>query len=179
MNQLIQKISQKYCKTKVPVLKPGYEVRVHQKIKEGNKERVQVFQGMVIKTNSGHGVSHTFTVRKISEGIGVEKTFPIHSPNIVKVDVLRAHKVRRSKLYFLRNLSGKALRLKEVPLKLQHTEFEKKEESKAESIEQTQEKQSESKPEIASDEQAKTTEEGNNEKTVAEKDSATETNKKD
>jgi len=99
-------------------------VKVHQKIKEGNKTRVQVFQGTVIAVNSGHNVDATFTVRKISEGIGVEKVFPIHSPNIVKIEVQRAQKVRRAKLTFLRERSGKALRLKEVPLNLKEKTFE-------------------------------------------------------
>lgn len=118
MTNLAQAFSEKYCKETVPDLRSGYQIRVYQKIKEGNKERIQVFQGMVIKVGSGSGVSKTFTVRKISNGIGVEKIFPIHSPSIVKITVLRSHKVRRANLKFLRNLSGKALRLKEIPLKL-------------------------------------------------------------
>jgi len=125
MSQLIRDFTKKCCKDSVPDLRPGYQVRVHQKIQEGAKTRIQVFQGMVISVNSGHGVSDTFTVRKISEGIGVEKVFPIHSPNITKIEVQRAHKVRRSKLNFLRELSGKALRLKEVPLKLKEKLFDK------------------------------------------------------
>ncbi|MCF7918116.1 50S ribosomal protein L19 [Candidatus Gracilibacteria bacterium] len=126
MDQLLKKISLKSCKSSIPVLRPGYQVRVHQKITEGNKERVQVFQGMVIATGSGEGVGQTFTVRKISEGIGVEKVFPIHAPSIVKIEVQRAHKVRRAKLHFLRDLSGKALRLKEVSFKLVEKEFDTK-----------------------------------------------------
>ena len=138
MSQLIQDFEKKYQKKEVPVLKPGYEVSVHQKIKEGNKERVQLFKGMVIATNPGSGINDTFTVRKISDGIGVEKVFCTHSPNIVKIDVLRAYKVRRAKLFYLRELSGKALRLPEVPLKLETritevpVEAPKKEESAAE-----------------------------------------------
>ncbi|MCF7906143.1 50S ribosomal protein L19 [Candidatus Gracilibacteria bacterium] len=123
MSQLLQQFTEKFCKTSVPDIRPGYQVRVHQKIQEGNKTRVQVFQGMVIATSSGHGVNDTFTVRKVSEGIGVEKVFPIHSPLIVKIDVQRAHKTRRSKLNFLRDLSGKALRLKEIPFQLREKEF--------------------------------------------------------
>ncbi len=125
MSKVIQDFGSQFCKESVPDLKPGFLVAVHQKIKEGNKERVQVFQGTVIKTNAGHGVDSTFTVRKISEGIGVEKIFPIHSPTIVKIDVLRAHKVRRAKLRYLRDLSGKALRMKEIPLKLREKTFAK------------------------------------------------------
>lgn len=133
MDTLIKNFTAKYCKQSVPDVRTGYLVCVHQKIKEGNKERIQKFQGTVIKTNSASGISKSFTVRKISEGIGVEKTFLLHSPNLVKVDVLRAHKVRRSKLYFLRALSGKALRLREVPLKLRElvTETPTKEDKSA------------------------------------------------
>jgi len=123
MSQLVQEFGIRSCKNKVPLLKPGMIVKVHQKIKEGNKERVQVFQGVVIRVGAGHGVGETFTVRKVSEGIGVEKCFLIHSPNVVKIEVIRDQKVRRAKLNFLRELSGKALRLKEVPLNLQHKEF--------------------------------------------------------
>lgn len=119
MSQLIQDFEKKYQKKEVPVIKPGYEVVVHQKINEGNKERVQLFKGMVIATNPGSGINDTFTVRKISDGIGVEKVFCTHSPYIIKIDVLRAYKVRRAKLFYLRNLSGKALRLPEIPLKLE------------------------------------------------------------
>lgn len=124
-SQILQKFGQKFCKDSVPVLRPGMIVKVHQKIKEGNKERIQVFQGTVIRTGSGYGVNETFTVRKISEGIGVEKCYPIHSPNIVKIDVMRAQKVRRSKLNFLRALSGKALRLKEISFTPEVKTFEK------------------------------------------------------
>lgn len=137
MSKLIQDFEKKYHKKEVPVIRPGYEVAVHQKIKEGNKERVQLFKGMVIAVNPGNGLNETFTVRKISDGIGVEKVFCLHSPNIVKIDVLRAYRVRRAKLYYLRDLSGKALRLPEIPLKLETRVVEmpaasKKEEVKSE-----------------------------------------------
>ena len=118
-------MSNKSCKESVPELRPGYEVAVHQKIKEGNKERIQIFKGMVIAVNPGHGVDSTFTVRKVSEGIGVERVYPIHSPNIVKIDVTRAFKFRQSKPNFIRSLSGKALRFKELALNLRHKKFEK------------------------------------------------------
>jgi len=131
MSKILQEFGNQSCKAAVPDLKPGYLVAVHQKIKEGNKERVQVFQGTVLKTNAGYGVNDTFTVRKISEGVGVEKTFPIHSPTIVKIEVVRAYKVRQAKLNYLRGLSGKALRMKEIPLNLKEKLF-KKEEPKAE-----------------------------------------------
>ena len=127
MSLLIQKFAQKFCKESVPDLRPGMIVKVHQKIIEGNKTRIQIFQGTVIAVNPGHNVDATFTVRKISEGVGVEKVFPFHSPNVVKIEVDRAQKVRRAKLNFLRDRSGKALRLKEVELKLKHNEFAKEE----------------------------------------------------
>ena len=101
-------------KPEMPEIKPGYTVRVHQKIKEGEKERIQVYEGLVIAMNHGHGASKTMTVRKVVEGIGVEKIFPIHSPNLAKIEVVRIGKVRRSKLYYMRNISGKAARLREV-----------------------------------------------------------------
>ncbi len=132
MSLLIQKFAHKFCKDSVPDLRPGMIVKVHQKIIEGNKTRIQIFQGTVIAVNPGHNVDATFTVRKISEGVGVEKVFPFHSPNVVKIDVDRAQKVRRAKLNFLRDRSGKALRLKEVELKLNHNEFEKVEPKVAE-----------------------------------------------
>ncbi len=125
MTDLTHAFSKKFCKESVPALRSGYLVKVHQKVREGNKERVQIFEGTIIRKNSGHGVNETFTVRKISSGIGVEKTFPIHSPNVVKIEIMRAHKVRRAKLHFLRELSGKALRLKEIALKLTEKTFKK------------------------------------------------------
>lgn len=109
---LIAELTKPYLKA-IPKLKTGYTVRVHQKIKEGDKERIQIFEGLIIKMNGGTGVTGTVTVRKISEGIGVEKIFPIHSPNIVKIEVKKIAKVRRSKLYYMRDLSGKSARLKE------------------------------------------------------------------
>lgn len=127
MSLLIQKFTNKFCKDSVPDLRPGMIVKVHQKIIEGGKTRIQIFQGTIIAVSHGHGVDATFTVRKISEGIGVEKVFPSHSPNVVKIEVQRAQKVRRAKLNFLRDRSGKALRLKEVELKLNENKFEKPE----------------------------------------------------
>ncbi len=109
---LLQEIQEKSRKT-VPVIKSGLTVRVHQKIKEGSKERIQVFEGLVIKVNSGHGADKTFTVRKIVEGIGVEKIFPLYSPLIDKIEVKKEAKVRRAKLYYMRERFGKSARLKE------------------------------------------------------------------
>lgn len=113
--QLIQEVGNKSFK-KMPDLKPGSTVRVHQKIKEGEKERVQVFEGLIIAVSAGNGANKTFTVRKIVEGIGVEKVFPIYSPNIAKIQVKKTASVRRSKLYYMRSRSGKSARLKEKHL---------------------------------------------------------------
>jgi large subunit ribosomal protein L19 len=97
----------------MPELRPGYTVKVHTKVKEGDKERIQVFEGVVIAKKEG-GIRSTFTVRKVSYGVGVEKVFPVFSPMIDKVEVVSKGKVRRAKLYFLRNLRGKAARIKEL-----------------------------------------------------------------
>lgn len=87
----------------LPAFKPGYTVKVHQRIKEGGKERVQVFEGLVIARKGGQGVNATFTVRKISYGVGVERIFPLHSPNIVKLEVVKSPVVRKAKLYYVRH----------------------------------------------------------------------------
>ena len=94
------------------VLNIGDTVKVHNKIKEGARERIQLFEGTIIAKHGG-GISETFTVRRVSYGVGVEKTFPVHSPNVVKVDVVRSGKVRRAKLYYLRDRVGKAAKVKE------------------------------------------------------------------
>ena len=99
-------------KKDLPDIKPGDTVRVHQKIKEKNKERIQIFEGIVIARKHGKGVSATITVRKVISGIGVEKIFPIHSPLIAKIEVVKRGKVRRAKLYYLRTAKGKKARLK-------------------------------------------------------------------
>jgi len=96
-----------------PRVEPGDTVRVHVRVKEGDKERIQIFEGVVINLRRG-GIRATFTVRKVSFGQGVERIFPMHSPNVQKIDVVRSAKVRRAKLYFLRDLKGKAARMKEV-----------------------------------------------------------------
>ena len=113
-NLIIQQFDKKQLKTDLPEIKPGYTVKVHQKIKEGEKERVQIYEGLVISVGHGHGPNKTIMVRKIVEGIGVEKIFPLHSPNIVKIEVVRIGKVRRAKLFYMRHISGKAARLKEI-----------------------------------------------------------------
>ena len=109
--ELINSITKEYLK-EVPSFRPGDTVRVHVKIKEGDKFRIQVFEGLVMKRQNG-GVSETFTVRKISYGVGVERTFPVHSPIIEKIEVTRLGKVRRAKLNYIRGLSAKAARIKE------------------------------------------------------------------
>ena len=110
---VLQEIQKDAVKKKVPAIEPGLTVRVHQRIKEGEKERVQIFEGLVIKTNSGFGADKTFTVRRVIGGIGVEKIFPLHSTNIEKIEVKKKSKIRRAKLYYMRSRSGKSARLKE------------------------------------------------------------------
>ncbi len=99
-------------KSELPDFAPGDTIQVHAKVVEGDKERIQVFEGVVIK-RKGKGIDATFTVRKISEGVGVERIFPLHSPRIAEIKRLRAGKVRRAKLYYLRGLRGKAARIEE------------------------------------------------------------------
>ena len=109
---IIKSIEHEQLKNKIPELRVGNTVKVHVRIKEGNKERIQVFEGIIIKVQGG-GVNQTFTVRKISYGVGVEKTFLVHSPLVEKVEVVRVVKARRSKLYYLRDRVGKASKTKE------------------------------------------------------------------
>lgn len=111
---LLAHVSNSSIKKDVPSLKPGYVVRVHQRIVEGEKERTQIFEGLVIKMSSGsHATDKTFTARKIVEGVGVEKVFPIHSTMIEKIEVVKTGKVRRAKLYYMRGLQGKSTRLQD------------------------------------------------------------------
>lgn len=109
---IIKSIEHEQLKSKIPDIKIGDTVRVHQRVKEGNRERIQVFEGIVIKKQNG-GLNETFTVRRISYGVGVEKTFLIHSPLVEKVELVRVGKVRRAKLYYLRDRIGKAAKTKE------------------------------------------------------------------
>lgn len=113
MSNIITEITKEQLRTDVPSFRPGDTVKVHVKVVEGTRERIQLFEGVVIKRRGG-GVSETFTVRKISYGVGVERTFPVHTPKIAKLEVTRRGKVRRAKLYYLRNLRGKAARIKEI-----------------------------------------------------------------
>ncbi|WP_243386830.1 50S ribosomal protein L19 [Bacillus kexueae] len=112
MQKLIAEITKEQLRTDLPEFRSGDTVRVHVKVIEGTRERIQVFEGVVIKRRGG-GISETFTVRKVSYGVGVERTFPLHTPKIAKIEVVRRGKVRRAKLYYLRNLRGKAARIKE------------------------------------------------------------------
>ncbi|HIU74348.1 MAG TPA: 50S ribosomal protein L19 [Candidatus Pelethocola excrementipullorum] len=113
MNEIIKKIEAEQLKEKMPEFSVGDTVRVHGKIKEGNRERIQIFEGVVMKKQGGSNRA-TFTVRKKSNGIGVEKTWPLHSPNVEMVEVVRRGKVRRAKLNYLRDRVGKAAKVKEL-----------------------------------------------------------------
>lgn len=109
---LIDEINAKSLRNDIPSFRPGDTVKVHVKVVEGSRSRIQVFQGVVIARHGG-GIGETFTVRKISFGVGVERTFPVHTPSIDKIEVVTRGDVRRAKLYYLRNLRGKAAKIKE------------------------------------------------------------------
>ena len=113
MSIIITEITKGQLRSDLPSFRPGDTVKVHVKVVEGTRERIQLFEGVVIKRRGG-GISETFTVRKISYGVGVERTFPVHTPKIAQLEVVRKGKVRRAKLYYLRNLRGKAARIKEI-----------------------------------------------------------------
>ncbi|HYZ56329.1 MAG TPA: 50S ribosomal protein L19 [Streptosporangiaceae bacterium] len=112
MHTAIAELEQAQIRDDVPEFRPGDTLRVHVRVKEGNRSRIQVFQGVVIRRQGG-GIRETFTVRKISYGVGVERTFPVHSPSIDKIETMTRGKVRRAKLYYLRELRGKAARIRE------------------------------------------------------------------
>ena len=105
-------VDAQYLRSDIPAFGPGDELKVHVKVVEGNKERVQVFQGNVI-ARQGSGVQETYTVRKVSYGVGVERTFPVHTPTVVKIEVMKRGDVRRAKLYYVRDRVGKAAKIKE------------------------------------------------------------------
>ena len=109
---IIETLEKEQLRSDIPAFGPGDKVRVHAKIVEGTRERIQMFEGVVI-ARQGTGVRETFTVRRISYGVGVERTFPVHSPRLEKIDLMRRGIVRRAKLYYLRNLTGKAARIRE------------------------------------------------------------------
>ena len=108
---VLSSITQEYMKSDVPAFNVGDTVKVHVKIKEGNRERIQIFEGFVLKRQNG-GIGETFTVRRIASGVGVEKTFPIHSPLVEKIEVVRRGKVRRARLHYMRQRTGKAAKIK-------------------------------------------------------------------
>lgn len=110
---LMQSFTQKHLKAEPPVVTVGDTVRVHLKVKEGNRERIQIFEGTVIAKKHG-GLEETFTVRRVSYGVGVEKVFPVHAPSIEKIETVRHGKVRRAKLYYLRDRVGKSAKIKEA-----------------------------------------------------------------
>ncbi len=111
MSKLLDQFNKSQLK-EMPDIKPGDTVLVHQKIKEGGKERIQIFEGIVIARKHGKGISATITVRKVVDGVGVERIFPVHSPSIAKIEISKRGKVRRAKLYYLRTAKGKKARLK-------------------------------------------------------------------
>ena len=110
---VLSSVTNEYMKSDIPAFNVGDTVKVHVKIKEGNRERIQIFEGFVLKRQNG-GIGETFTVRRIASGVGVEKTFPIHSPLVEKIEVVRRGKVRRAKLFYLRDRVGKAAKVKEL-----------------------------------------------------------------
>ena len=134
---IIKSIEHEQLKNKIPELKVGNTVKVHVRIKEGNKERIQVFEGIIIKVQGG-GVNQTFTVRKISYGVGVEKTFLVHSPLVEKVELVRVGKARRARLFYLRDRVGKAAKTKElIGARIENKEIIIKEDFVPEEVENT------------------------------------------
>lgn len=113
MDSIINKIESTFKKTDIPVFKAGDKLKIHLKVKEGGNERIQIFEGDVIARKGG-GINENITVRKISNGVGVEKILPLHSPNIDKIEVLKIGKVRRAKLYYIRDKVGKAAKISEI-----------------------------------------------------------------
>lgn len=113
MNPLIASITSEQLRSDIPEFRAGDTLRVHAKVVEGERERIQLFEGVCIK-RQGTGISETYTVRKISNGVGVERTFPVHTPRVEKIDVVRRGKVRRAKLYYIRDRHGKSARIKEL-----------------------------------------------------------------
>lgn len=110
----IVSFTKEQLKKDLPEIRSGYTVRVHQKIREGDKQRIQIFEGLVIAKKHGRGINATITVRKVTQGVGVERIFPLHSPTIEKIEVVKKGKVRRAKLYYIRRKTAKEARLKEI-----------------------------------------------------------------
>ncbi len=113
---VLNSIVQEYIKTDIPAFNVGDTVKVHVKIKEGNRERIQIFEGFVLKRQNG-GIGETFTVRRIASGVGVEKTFPLHSPLVEKIEVVRRGRVRRARLHYMRQRTGKSAKIKSRDVK--------------------------------------------------------------
>ena len=146
---IIKSIEHEQLKNKIPELKVGNTVKVHVRIKEGNKERIQVFEGIIIKVQGG-GVNQTFTVRKISYGVGVEKTFLVHSPLVEKVELVRVGKARRARLFYLRDRVGKAAKTKEqIGARIEDKEIVVKEDLTEEPVVEAEEVKTEVAPEEA------------------------------
>jgi len=154
MQDLMKLVESKYVKKNIPALRAGDIIKVHQKIKEGAKERIQVFEGIVLRVRGGKGLNGTFTVRRVSFGIGIERVFPLHLPTIIKIEKIKSIKVRRSRLYYLRGLIGKgAKRRKEFK------EFAMWEEPEAEKEEEALQKQLETEAKIKEENKKKEQEE--------------------
>lgn len=132
-----EKFNGSQLNSKLPDIRPGDTIKVNQKIKEGDKERIQIFEGVVIARKHGKGISSTITVRKVVEGIGVERIFPVHSPSIEKIEVVKSGKVRRSKLYYLRTAKGKKAKVKHKEFAAVISEPESKIEEAAGTISET------------------------------------------
>ena len=146
---IIKSIEHEQLKNKIPELKVGNTVKVHVRIKEGNKERIQIFEGIIIKVQGG-GVNQTFTVRKISYGVGVEKTFLVHSPLVEKVELVRVGKARRARLFYLRDRVGKAAKTREqIGARIEDKEITVKEDLTEEAVVATEEVPVEAAPEEA------------------------------
>lgn len=157
MNTIVETFIKPLLKQSIPDIQPGDTVRVHQRIVEGEKERIQVFEGVVIALKHGKGIQGTFTVRKISSGVGVERIFPLHSPLVENIEIVKRAKVRRAKLYYLRNLRGKKARLKarafdlEAPEEEPAENIEEPNDSEEEKPKEQEEQKEEQKQETSSD----------------------------
>ena len=142
MTNITEKFEQTYLKKNLPDIRSGDTVQVHQKIKDGEKERIQVFEGLVLARKHGKGISSTITVRKVSQGVGIERIFPLHSPLIDKIEIVKRAKVRKAKLYYLRTAKGKKAKLKAKEFNLEKPEAPAPEETELQAEEIAEEKSS-------------------------------------